>query len=100
MMMIYCKTIGKIFADTRHLGYTTKNILVAGPNKYVNEPGLMHEGKSLEAVWHRACLDLLAAIALIDRGRFVGKVISYKAGHTLDVQAVRELYLHDLLEVV
>jgi len=96
-MMLYCKTIGKIFADTRNLGYTTRNILVAGPRHYINRPSLIHEGKSLEAVWHRAALDLLAAVALIDRGRFAGHVISYKAGHTLDVSMIRELYRRDLL---
>lgn len=96
-MMLYCKTVGKIFADVRHLGYTTKNILIAGPKKYVNEPYLLHEGKSLEAVWHRATLDLLAAVALIDRGRFAGTVISYKAGHALDVKIVNELYRRELL---
>lgn len=99
-MMIYCKTIGKIFADVRNLGYTTKNILVAGPRHYFNKPNLMHEGKSLEAAWHRAALDLLAAVALIDRGRFAGRIISYKAGHTLDVQMIRALYRHDLLKEI
>ena len=97
-MMLYCKTVGKIFADVRNLGYTTRNILVAGRWRYFNRPGLLHEGHSLEAVWHRATLDLLAAIALIDRGRLAGKVISYKAGHALDVQMIRELYQRDLLE--
>lgn len=98
LMMMYCKTIGMLFADTRNLGYTMKNILVAGPKKYVNEPNLLHNGKSLEAAWHRATLDLLAAVALIDRGRFAGTIISYKAGHALDVQMVRELYQRDLLK--
>ena len=100
LMMIYCKTIGKIFADVRNLGYTTKNILVAGPKRYFNESYLVREGKSLEAVWHRAALDLLAAVALIDRGRFTGRIISYKAGHTLDVQMIRELYRHNLLKEI
>ena len=95
--MAYCKTIGMIFADIRNLGYTTRNILVAGPRHYFNKPGLIHQGKSLEAAWHRATLDLLAAVALIDRGRFAGTIISYKAGHTLDVQMIRELHHHDLL---
>jgi UDP-3-O-[3-hydroxymyristoyl] N-acetylglucosamine deacetylase len=99
-MMLYVKTIGKILADMRNLGYTTKNILVAGPRRYVNKPRLMNNGKSLEAVWHRAMLDLLAAVALIDRGRLVGHIVSYKAGHTLDVDMVRELYRRDLLEEV
>ncbi|MBN2301649.1 MAG: UDP-3-O-acyl-N-acetylglucosamine deacetylase [Lentisphaerae bacterium] len=97
LMMIYCKTIGKIFADTRNLGYTKNNILIAGPRCYYNEPKMMHKGKSLEAVWHRATLDLLAAVALIDKGRFAGKIVSYKAGHSLDAHMIRELYQHDLL---
>jgi len=95
--VIYCKTIGMIFADVRNLGYTMKNILVAGPRSYLNEPRLLHNGRSLEAVWHRAALDLLAAVALIDRGRFAGEIISYKAGHGLDVRMIRELYQRDLL---
>jgi len=98
LMMLYCKTIGKIFADVRNLGYTTRNILVAGRFRYFNVPGLVHNGKSLEAVWHRAVLDLLAAVALIDRGRFAGRIISYKAGHALDVNMIQELYRRDLLE--
>lgn len=97
LMMLYCKTIGKLFADVRGLGYTTKNILIAGPRRYFNKPGLMYNGKSLEAVWHRACLDLLAAIALVDRGRLCGKVVSYKAGHALDCQMIKELCTSDLL---
>lgn len=97
LMMIYCKTIGKLFADTRNLGYTKSNILVAGPKRYHNAPKMIHEGKSLEAVWHRATLDLLAAVALIDRRRLAGKIISYKAGHSLDVRMIRELYQRDLL---
>ncbi len=95
--MLYCKTIGKIFADTRNLGYSLSNILVAGPRHYANQPLHMHNGKSLEAVWHRAVLDLLAAVALIDHGRFAGHIISYKAGHTLDVDMVSALYQRDLL---
>lgn len=94
---IYCKTIGLLFADIRNLGYTRENILIAAKHRYINEPRLFHEGTSLEAVWHRAVLDLLAALALIDSGRFMGKVTSYKAGHTLDVEMVTQLYLHDLL---
>jgi len=51
----------------------------------------------LEAVWHRTMMDLLAAIALIDVGRFVGRVTSYRSGHALDVQMVRLLYQKKLL---
>lgn len=97
---LYCQTFGKFFADVRNLGYSEKNVLIAGRRRYLNEPYLLHEGKSLEAVWHRAALDLLAALALIDRGRFLGHAVSYKAGHTLDVNMVRLLYQLDLLETV
>ncbi len=95
--MLYCKTIGKIFADIRNLGYSDKNILIAKKNAYHNEPRLLHDGKSLEAVWHRGVLDLLAAIALIPDARFAGSITSYKAGHRLDCDLVTELYLNDLL---
>lgn len=97
---LYCKTIGLLFADVRNLGYSRENILIAAKNRYINEPRLFHEGQSLEAIWHRAALDLLAALALVDNGRFVGKVTSYKAGHTLDVEMVTRLYLNDLLTTV
>lgn len=96
-LMLYCRTIGKIFADTRNLGYTRGNILIAGNSGYLNQPRMIHSGKSLEAVWHRAVLDLLAAIALIETGRYVGTVISYKAGHALDVLAVKMLFKNGLL---
>lgn len=99
-MKWYCRTLGQLFADTRNLGYTDRNILIAGRRRYLNEPKLPHAGKSLEAVWHRAMLDLLAALALIDRGRFAGHAISYKAGHALDVQLVTLLYKHHLLKPV
>lgn len=95
--MLYCRTIGKVFADVRNLGYTMENIVVAGRLGYYNKPRLVHEGKSLEAVWHRAAQDLLAALALIEEGQFVGNVISYRAGHGLDVEMVRQLYKRRLL---
>lgn len=97
LMMLYCQTVGKLFADTRNMGYTRHNVLVHGIRHYFNRPRLVHEGKSLEAVWHRATLDLLAAIALIDRGRFVGRIVSYKAGHALDCDMIREIYCRDML---
>lgn len=97
-MMIYCLTIGKLFADVRNLGYTRENILIAGKNEYLNEPRMRLEGgKSLEAAWHRAALDLLAAVALIDTGRLAGTIVSYKAGHALDVLMIKMLYKHKLL---
>ena len=58
---------------------------------------MIHEGKSLEAVWHRSVLDLLAAIALIPNGLLVGHITSYKAGHRLDCEMIRQLYLNELL---
>lgn len=97
---LYCYTIGQLFADVRHLGYTRKNILIAGRRRYANEPRLWHNGKSLEVVWHRAALDLVAALSLVEEGRLVGDVISYKAGHALDVRLVTQLYRRGLLEEV
>lgn len=99
-MKLYCLTIGQLFADIRNTGYTNDNILIAGKRRYLNAPRLIQEGKSLEAVWHRAIMDLLAAVALIDCGRFVGKIASYKSGHALDMDMIRLLYKHDLLIVV
>lgn len=98
--MLFTKTIGKLFADVRNLGYTTHNILIAGRFGYFNKPKLMHEGKSLEAVWHRCMMDLVAALSLVEKGRFAGRVLSYKAGHTLDVMMLNRLYQNDLLAPV
>jgi len=95
--VIYCATIGRIFADVRNLGYNRKNVSIAGKKRYVNEPRLFHEGKALEAAWHRAVLDMLAAIALIPDGLFVGKIKSYKAGHRLDCELIKQLYLNQVL---
>ena len=95
--MLYCRTIGQAFADVRNLGYTDQNILIARKKGYHNQPRLIHNDKSLEAVWHRGVLDLLAAIALISDARFVGEITSYKAGHRLDCDLVTKLYLNDLL---
>ncbi|MDR0993655.1 MAG: UDP-3-O-acyl-N-acetylglucosamine deacetylase [Verrucomicrobiota bacterium] len=95
--ILWCKTVGMLFADVRNLGYSFNNLLVAGRLRYWNKALLPHNGKSLEAVWHRACLDLLAAIALMDDGLFVGEVISYKSGHGLDVEMVQRLYQESLL---
>ncbi len=97
---LFCQTIGKIFADVRNLGYNDKNVVIAGKRRYVNEPRLMHNGKSLEAAWHRATLDLLAGLALIQDARFVGSILDYKGGHYMDVELVRMLLSYDLLEEV
>ena len=93
----YCQTIGKLFADVRNLGYTCRNVLIAGKWFYHNKPRCVHNGKGLEAVWHRAVLDLLAAVALIDEGRFLGKITSFKAGHAIDVEAIQMLHKRGLL---
>lgn len=96
--MIWAKTIGQIFADVRNLGYNMENVLVAGKRRYINEPKLIKDGKSLEAVWHRATLDLFAAVALLEEGRFAGRIESYRAGHYLDCYAMRLLYKRGLLK--
>ena len=97
LQRLSCKTIGMLFADIRNLGYSFENLLVAGRYFYWNKALLPRGGKSLEAVWHRATLDLLAAIALIDEGLFVGEIVSYKSGHGLDVEMVQRLYQEALL---
>jgi len=98
--MMFIRTIGKIFADVRNIGYNKKNILVAGKRSYVNEPTHLVDGKSLEAAWHRAILDLVAALALIEEGRFVGTITDFKGNHFADVELVKLLYAHDLLVAV
>ncbi len=94
---ILAKTVGKLFAGTRNWGYNKNNILIHGPEKFYSEPRFPLDGKFLEPVWHRATLDLMAALALTGEHRFVGTVVSYRAGHTLDCDAVRALYRNDLL---
>lgn len=100
---IFSKTVGKLFADVRNMGYTKDNILIHGKNGFVTTPRPefdLGNGNSCEPVWHRTMLDLVAAIALVDRGRFIGTVKSYRAGHTLDVRLMTLLYMLDLLEIV
>ena len=94
---ILAKTVGRLFAATRNLGYNDRNILIHGRRGYYTEPRFPLNGKFLEPVWHRATLDLLAAIALVGDARFAGTVVSYRAGHTLDCDAVRALHRNDLL---
>ena len=90
---------GWLFADTRHLGYNKDNILIHGRRRWYGEPRFPLEGtgRFLEPVWHRATLDLLAALALTGGDRFVGTVVSFRSGHTQDCDAVRHLYRHGLL---
>ena len=96
------KTIGWLFADTRHLGYDRNNILIHGRRRWYGTPRFPVEGTNrfLEPVWHRATLDLLAALSLTGPDRFVGTVVSFRAGHTQDCDAVRCLYRNDLLKEV
>jgi len=93
---LFAKTFGKLFAATRNLGYNKRNILIHG-RRFYTEPRFPVGGKFLEPVWHRATLDLMAALALTGPDRFVGTVVSYRAGHTLDCDAVRALYRNDLI---
>ncbi len=93
---LLAKTVGKLFAATRNLGYYEGNILIHGRKYYTNPRFPMGE-KFLEPVWHRATLDLMAALSLFGADRFIGTVVSYRAGHTLDCDAVRALYRQDLL---
>jgi len=100
---LFSKTVGKLLADVRNMGYTKDNILIHGKTRFLTTPRpefALEGGGSCEPVWHRTMLDLVAAIALLDRGRFVGTVRSYRAGHTLDVRLMTLLYMHDLLEVL
>lgn len=94
---LLAKTVGKLFAATRNWGYNDRNILIHGKKKFYTEPRFAVGGKFLEPVWHRATLDLMAALALTGADRFVGTVVSFRAGHTLDCDAVRALYRNDLL---
>ncbi len=94
---LLAKTVGRLFASTRNWGYNERNILIHGPKRYYTEPRFPVNGKFLEPVWHRATLDLMAAIALTGVDRFCGTVVSYRAGHTLDCDAIRALYRNDLL---
>lgn len=94
---VLAKTVGKIFAATRNWGYNKKNILIHGKNGFFNAPRFPVDGKFLEPVWHRATLDLMAALSLTGADRFAGTVVSYRAGHTLDCDAVRALYRNGLL---
>ena len=94
---ILAKTVGKLFAATRNLGYNEKNILIHGRRRFYTEPRFPLGDKFIEPVWHRATLDLMAAIALVGPSRFVGTVVSYRAGHTLDCDAIRALKRNDLL---
>ena len=94
---ILAKTVGKLFAATRNWGYNEKNILIHGRRRFYTEPRFPVGEKFLEPVWHRATLDLMAALALVGPDRFVGTVVSFRAGHTLDCDAVRALVRNDLL---
>lgn len=97
---LLAKTVGKLLAATRNWGYNEKNILIHGKKKFYTEPRFPMGDRFLEPVWHRATLDLMAALSLTGEHRFVGTVVSYRAGHTLDCDAIRALYRNDLLTQV
>ena len=94
---IFVKTIGRLFAATRNLGYNEQNILIHGPRRFYTEPRFHVGEKFLEPVWHRATLDLMAALSLFGEHRFCGTVVSFRAGHTLDCDAVRAICRNNLL---
>ena len=94
------KTVAKLFASTRNWGYNERNILIHRHRRFYTEPRFPVGEKFLEPVWHRATRDLMAALALTGEDRFVGTVVSFRAGHTLDCDAVRALYRNDLLTEV
>jgi len=94
---LLAKTVGKLLASTRNWGYNERNILIHGKKRFYTEPRFQTGEKFLEPVWHRATLDLMAAIALASDRRFIGTVVSYRAGHTLDCDAIRALRRNDLL---
>ena len=94
---LLAKTVGKLFASTRNMGYNERNILIHGRRRFYTEPRFESGGKFLEPVWHRATLDLMAALALFGEHRFCGTVVSFRAGHTLDCDAVRAIVRRDLL---
>ena len=39
----------------------------------------------------------MAALSLTGADRFIGTVVSYRAGHTLDCDAIRALYRNNLI---
>ncbi|MBR6472049.1 MAG: UDP-3-O-acyl-N-acetylglucosamine deacetylase [Victivallales bacterium] len=90
--------LGWLMPRYRNLGYTRENILIAGKQTYENAPRLcLDNGKSLEAVWHRTCMDFVAALSLLPPGRFAGTLFSYKAGHAMDVEFLSAILRNDLL---
>lgn len=93
------RLFGWLSPEIRNLGYTRENILLAGKKGYVNEPKLLTPaGKSLEPVWHRTCLDLVAALSLMPPGcRPAGKITSFKSGHVLDVRFLTLLFHKGLI---
>ena len=95
---LIAKTIGRLFADMRNLGYNKNNILIHGSRKYYGEPRFPSgNGKFLEPVWHRATLDFLAAVSLLAPARFAGTVVSFRGGHTQDCDLVRAIVRNNLL---
>ncbi len=100
--MRLAKMLSPFVSSWRNLGYTDRNILLAGKKEYTNSPNpdlALPEGKSLEPVWHRTCLDLVAALSLLPPlHRPAGRLTSFKAGHLLDVRFLKLLLRQGLLK--
>lgn len=93
---IISKTAGRFIKGIKDLGYNSSNVLIAGKNKYFNSPRLIENGKSLEAIWHRAVLDLPAVTSMVDDELKVN-IKSYKAGHREDIQMLKLITEANLL---
>lgn len=91
-LYLYVRTLGRLLNRNLRYGYTTRNILIHRRHSFLNPPVMERE-----AAWHRATLDLLAALALADGGRFCGTVVSYRSGHTQDCRAMAAIERAGLL---
>ncbi|MGN0867693.1 MAG: UDP-3-O-acyl-N-acetylglucosamine deacetylase [Oligosphaeraceae bacterium] len=100
--MRMARLLSPFVSSWRNLGYTDRNILLAGNKEYANVPNpdlALPGGKSLEPVWHRTCLDLVAALSLLPPlRRPAGRLTSFKAGHLLDVRFLKLLLRQGLLK--
>ena len=100
--MRLAKTLGLLLPSLRNLGYTRKNILLAGKKEYANPPNpapSLPPGESPEPVWPRPLLGLVAALSLLPPlCRPAGRLASFKAGHLLDVRFLKLLLRNGLLK--
>ncbi len=96
---VISKTAGRFIKGIKDLGYNTSNVLIAGKKRYFNAPRLIENGKSLEAIWHRAVLDLPAVTSMV-AGDLKVNIKSYKAGHREDIQMMKLITEKNLLEEI